>query len=277
MSRPIRIEVPGAVYHVTSRGHAQQPIFQDDEDHQFFVEWLGKIVQRFHWQCHAYCLLPDHYHLVIETGQANLSAGMRELNGSYTQRYNRRYGRHGPVMQGRFKAIVLERAAFLLPVCRHVVLNPLRRPGKGLRQLEKYRWSSYPACAGLAEPVPGLAMDNLLAEFGKRKKRASERFAEYIKQGIGQGSPWGQVQRQILLGSDDFVASMQGLMTIEAKRKPKIERPTLKKIFARVKDRGARNEAIRKANREYLYRLHEIGSFVGLHLSTVSKIANGVA
>jgi REP element-mobilizing transposase RayT len=281
MSRPIRIEVPGAVYHVTSRGQGQQPIFQDDEDRQFFVEWLGKIVQRFHWQCHAYCLLLDHYHLVIETTQANLSAGMRELNGSYTQRYNRRYARHGPVMQGRFKAILLERESFLLPVCRHVLLNPLRLSGNRARQLEKYRWSSYLTTAGLAtgsaDPVPGLSMEGLLAEFGKRKKRASERFQEYVKQGIGQSAPWAQVQRQILLGSDAFVSRMQALMTIEAKVKPKIERPSLKKIFAKVKDRGGRNEAIRKANREYLYRLHEIGSFIGLHLSTVSKIANGVA
>lgn len=272
MSRPIRIEFPGAIYHVTSRGQAGQKIFVDDEDRHFFLEWMGKIAQRFHWKCHAYCLMQDHYHLVIETDDANLSAGMRELNGTYTQRYNRRYELQGPVMQGRFKAILLERETCLLQVCRHVVLNPLRV--KEVRQLEKYRWSSYRATAGIDDAVPGVSYEWLWAQFGKRQKKVFERYQEYVKQGVKLEAPWGQVQRQILLGSAEFVKQMQGKMTMAAKVKPKPVRPTLKKIFARVKDKPARNEAIRKANREYLYRLHEIGEFIGLHLSTVSKIAN---
>lgn len=272
MSRPIRIEFPGAIYHVTSRGLGGQKIFVDDEDRHFFLDWLGKICQRFHWICHAYCLMQDHYHLVIETQDANLSAGMRELNGTYTQRYNRCYDMQGPVMQGRFKAILLERESVLLQVCRHVVLNPLRL--KEVRILEKYRWSSYRASAGIDPPVPGVSCEWLWAQFGKRQKKVFERYQEYVKQGVKLEAPWGQVQRQILLGSAEFVKEMQGKMTMSAKVKPKPVRPTLKKIFARVKDKAARNEAIRRANREYLYRLHEIGDFIGLHLSTVSKIAN---
>ncbi len=134
MSRPIRIEFPGAIYHVSSRGHDNQMIFLDDDDKKFFLDLLQKIVGRFHWVCHAWCLMHDHYHLVIETPDANLSIGMRELNGGYTQRFNRRYVMRGPVMQGRFKAILLERESHLLPVCRHVVLIPLRV--RKVRQLD---------------------------------------------------------------------------------------------------------------------------------------------
>lgn len=272
MSRPIRIEFPGAIYHLTSRGHHQQNIFVDDEDKQFFLELLEKNAQHFHWLCHAYCLMPDHYHLVIETQEANLSAGMRELNGTYTQRFNRRYGLQGPVMQGRFKAIVLERESCLLEVCRHVVLNPLRV--KAVRQLEKYRWSSYRATAGLDTEVPGLSHEWLLSQFGKRKKKAIERYQEYIKTGIKLEAPWSQVQHQILLGSADFVKTMRGMMNMQAKVKPKPVRPSLKKLFSRVKDKPGRNAVIRVAHRQYRYSLNEIGQFVGLHLSTISKIAN---
>lgn len=275
MSRPIRIEFPGAIYHVTSRGQEGKKIFIDDEDRRFFLDWLARIAQRFHWQCHAFCLLDDHYHLVLETRDANLSAGMRELNGSFTQRYNRRHDAQGPVMQGRFKAILLERETSLLPVCRHVVLNPVRL--KLVRQPEKYPWSSYRSSSGLDAPIVGMGYDWLWAQFGKRPKKVFERYQEYVKEGIKLEAPWGQVQRQILLGSEAFVQEMQGKMSIDAKVKPKPVRPTLKKLFARVKNKDARNEAIRKANREHLYRLHEIGDFIGLHLSTVSKIANSSA
>lgn len=272
MSRPIRIEFPGATYHISSRGHDHQVIFIDDDDKKFFLDLLQKTVQRFHWVCHAWCLMHDHYHLVIETPNGNLSIGMRELNGGYTQRFNRRYAMQGPVMQGRFKAILLEPESFLLAVCRHVVLNPLRM--RKVRQLEKYRWSSYRSTAGLDDVAAGLTPDWIWRQMGKSKKKALERYQKYVKEGIGLDAPWAQVQRQILLGSPEFVEKMQTLMHMDARPKIKPVRPTLKKIFSRVKDKVERNEAIRVASREYFYRLHEIGSFIGLHLSTVSKIAN---
>ncbi len=291
MSRPIRIEFPGATYHITSRGHAQASIFSDDGDREFFLERLGKIAERFHWLCHAYCLMTDHYHLVIETQEPNLSAGMRELNGTYTQYYNRRHGLQGSVMQGRFKAILLERETFLLAVCRHVVLNPLRV--KAVRQLEKYRWSSYRSSAGLEPEAPGFSSAWIWEQFGKPKKKVFERYQEYIQQGSklakkqakksaneqdnkqdNDSALWSQVQSQILLGSPAFVKTMRTMMRMEARVQIKPVRPSLKKLFSRVKDRAGRNAAIRAANREHRYRLYEIGEFVGLHLSTISKIAN---
>jgi putative transposase len=103
MSRPLRIEYPGAVYHVTSRGDARRPIFSDDKDRLLFLDVLASIVCRFNWLCHAYCLMKNHYHLLIETPEGNLSRGMRQLNGVYTQSYNRRHRRPGHVFQGRYK------------------------------------------------------------------------------------------------------------------------------------------------------------------------------
>lgn len=272
MSRPIRIEFPGAIYHVSSRGHDNQMIFIDDDDKKFFLDLLQKIVGRFHWICHAFCLMSDHYHLVIETPEGNLSIGMRELNGGYTQRFNRRYVMQGPVMQGRFKAILVERESHLLPVCRHVVLNPLRL--RKVRQLDKYRWSSYRSTAGLDDASTGLSPDWIWRQMGKSKKKAPERYQEYVKAGADLDAPWSQVQRQILLGRPEFVEKMQAMMHMEARPQVKLARPSLKKIFAKVKDKVGRNQAIRVASREHFYRLHEIGSFIGLHLSTVSKIAN---
>ena len=110
MARPLRIEYPGAIYHVTSRGNARAAIFKEDADRELFLEALQQVVERFNWLCHAYCLMDNHYHLMIETPDGNLTAGMRHLNGVYTQRFNRRHRRVGHVFQGRFKAILVDRA-----------------------------------------------------------------------------------------------------------------------------------------------------------------------
>ena len=126
MARPLRLEFPGAIYHVTARGNARNEIFIDDEDRRLFLDCLGEVVARFGWRCHAYCLMDNHYHLLIETPEGNLSRGMRQLNGVYTQRFNRRHGRVGHVFQGRFKAIVVDRDGYLLELCRYVVLNSMR-------------------------------------------------------------------------------------------------------------------------------------------------------
>src|SRR5687767_13788050 len=126
MARPLRIEFAGALYHVTARGNARMPIFDDDADRRNFLSVLEQVLDRSGWLLHAYCLMGNHYHLMVETMQANLSAGMRQLNGVYTQRFNRRHERVGHLFQGRFKAILVERDSYLLELCRYVVLNPVR-------------------------------------------------------------------------------------------------------------------------------------------------------
>ncbi len=146
MAHPLRLEFPGALYHVTARGNARQAIVLDDRDRALFLVCLGETVARLDWICHAYCLMDNHYHLLIETPEGHVSRGMRQLNGVFTQRMNRRHGRVGHLFQGRFKAILVERESYLLELCRYIVLNPIR--AGMVTQLERYPWSSYPATRG---------------------------------------------------------------------------------------------------------------------------------
>ena len=155
MARPLRIEFPGAIYHVTTRSNARKAVFRDDADRDLFLDALGEVVTRFRWLCHAYCLMDRHYHLLIETPRGNLSPGMRQLNGVYTQRFNRRHARVGHAFQGRFKAILVERRSYLLELARYIVLNPVR--AKMIKNPGRYRWSSYPATVGAVAPPSGIS------------------------------------------------------------------------------------------------------------------------
>jgi putative transposase len=126
MARPLRIEFSGALYHVTARGNAQQDIYLTDDDKLEFLSLLQRACERYHWLCHAYCLMTNHYHLLIETHTPTLSKGMKYLNGTYTQAFNRRHKRVGHVFQGRFKGILVEKDSYLLELSRYIVLNPVR-------------------------------------------------------------------------------------------------------------------------------------------------------
>jgi REP element-mobilizing transposase RayT len=280
MARPLRIEFPGALYHVTARGNARQDIFIDDEDRHLFLGVLERVVTRFHLLLHAYCLMDNHFHLVLETPQANLSRSMRQLNGVYTQAFNRRHGRVGHVLQGRFKAILVDRDSYLLELCRYVVLNPVR--ARSTRKPDTYPWSSYRASAGLAAAPAWLSVDWLLSQFGKQRPAAQRKYRAFVAEGIGQPSPWEQVQGQVLLGSEQFVERLQpGLRDKrplrEIPRKQRFaSRPALARLFGArtMADRRRRNDAIRHAHLEYGYSLSEIGRAVDLHYSTISRIVN---
>src|SRR3990167_1620939 len=148
MARPLRIEYNGAVYHLTSRGNERKPIFKDDADRNVFLSTLHKVNQRYNWICHAYCLMNNHYHLIIETPDGNLSRGMRQLNGVYTQAFNRRHKRVGHIFQGRY-----------------VVLNPVR--AKAVARPEQWKWSSYRATGGEGKPHGCLTTEWILGQFGR--------------------------------------------------------------------------------------------------------------
>ena len=150
MARPIRIEFGGALYHVTARGDRRETIFEDDADRERFLELLGEVVALFNWQCHAYCLMGNHYHLVIGTPDGNLSKGMRQLNGVFTQWSNRRHRRTGHLFQGRFKAILVDADSYLLELTRYVVLNPVR--AGMVKQPSDWPWSSFSAMVGSIAP-----------------------------------------------------------------------------------------------------------------------------
>jgi putative transposase len=119
MARPLRIEFPGGLYHVTSRGDRREEIYLDDADRTNWLALFGHVCKRFNWVCHAYCLMDNHYHIVVETAEGNLSRGMRQLNGVYTQTFNRAHNRVGHVYQGRYKAILVEKESYLLELTRY--------------------------------------------------------------------------------------------------------------------------------------------------------------
>ncbi len=280
MARPLRIEFPGALYHVTVRGNARQDIFLDDEDRQQFLGVLARVVSRFHLLLHAYCLMDNHFHLVVETPEGNLSKAMRQLNGVYTQAFNRRHQRVGHVLQGRFKSIVVDRDSYLLELCRYVVLNPVR--AKQTRKADTYPWSSYRATVGLTPRPPYLTIDWLLSQFSLQRTAAQRKYQAFVAEGIGQGSPWEELRGQVLLGSERFVEWLapglrdKRLLREIPRRQRFAARPTLGQLFgARTRaDRVRRNDAIRRAHLDHGYSLTEIGRAVGLHYATISRIAN---
>jgi REP element-mobilizing transposase RayT len=278
MARPLRLEFPGALYHVTSRGNARLPIFEDDQDRQRFLTILGETVKRFNWLCHAYCLMVNHYHLVVETVEGNLSQGMRHINGVYTQDFNRRHNRVGHVFQGRFKSILVERDNYLLELCRYVVLNPAR--ANMVEQPEQYPWSSYRATAGFEIPPPFLTLEWILGQFGQKRVEAQSAYRRFVLVGTKRSSPWEELKAQCILGSRKFIEKIKpalknkSMLTEIPKRERFVFRPSLDQLLSegRWKDKEGRNEAIVSAHLEYGYSLSEIARDLGLHYTTISKI-----
>jgi len=207
MSRPLRLELAGGLYHVTSRGDGREDIYLGEADRLAWLDVFGQVCKRFNWVCHAWCQMTNHYHILIETPETNLAQGMRQLNGVYTQRFNRAHGRVGHVFQGRYKAILVERDSYLLELSRYVVLNPLR--AGMVQRLETWPWSSYLATCGQT-PVPAWLQPGwILAQFGRQRASAIRKYIEFVHEGARLPSVWTQLQGQIYLGSDAFVKKMQ--------------------------------------------------------------------
>ena len=277
MARPLRIEYDGAFYHVTSRGNERKAIFKDDTDRQLFLSTLAQVVQRFHWLWHAYCLMDNHYHLVVETPDANLSKGMRQLNGVYTQAFNRRHRRVGHLFQGRFKGILVQKESHFLEVCRYVVLNPVaaamvKRPGE-------WAWSSYRATSGQSLASGCLTVEEVLAQFGKRRGYAQKKYRQFVNEGIGRPSIWEKLEAQSLLGEEGFAEALKGHvrgyeMIQEIPRAQRlIGRPTLQSLFAaKNKARSKRDQMIANAVNEHGYSQVEVAHHLKLHYSTLSRI-----
>ncbi len=276
MSRPIRIEFSNALYHVTARGDRREDIFEDDEDRQMFLSTLAQVITQFNWICHAWCLMDNHYHLLIQTPDGNLSKGMRQLNSIYTQASNRRHQRVGHLFQGRFKAILVDSDAYLLELTRYVVLNPVR--AGMVKKPADWRWSSYRASVGLEPAALWLAVDGLLAQFAKRRSLAQQRYAQFVAEGIKAASPWSNLKGQVFLGDEQFVQRMQahllsGKDDVQiplAQRRP--PPPPLAKIEHHAPDRNA---AIVAAYATGGYSYQQLADHFGVHFTTVGKIVRG--
>jgi putative transposase len=272
MARPLRLEFAGALYHVTSRGDGRDDIFLSDADRLAWLATLGQVCTRFNWVCHAYCLMSNHYHIVIETPDANLSNGMRQLNGVYTQYFNRAHQRVGHVFQGRFKAILVEKGSYLLELARYVVLNPLR--AKMVRRIEQWPWSSYRATCGLVPKLDWLNTDFILSQFGRQRGHAIAKYVAFVHEGKGLPSVWQALQGQIYLGSDAFVKKMQaGLANKPSLSEvPRAQRRAQARALADYAQSHERDEAIALAYLSGHHTMAAIAGHFGLHYTTVSRL-----
>lgn len=280
MSRPLRIEFPGAIYHVTSRGDRRELVYRDDADRVAQIDIIARAMDRFDAQVLAYCQMDNHFHLVLHTRRANLSRLMRHVNGVYTQTFNRRHGLAGHLFQGRFKAILVDRDAYLLALCRHVERNPV---AAGLvARAEAWPWSSCRAHLGLAATPPWLDSDGLHGYLlgrpvggARDRRRAVQRYAAVLAEAPSEPLWERGLRRQMFLGDEDFVARMQALAAparlaaVEVPRAQRKSGGTLQDCLKRCTDRP---QALRMAYRDCGISMTALAKQLDLSVSHVSRL-----
>jgi REP element-mobilizing transposase RayT len=280
MSRPLRIEFPDALYHLTSRGNRREPIFLDDADRLAFLAVLAQCCERMDAAVYAYCLMGNHYHLVLTTRRANLSALMRHLNGVYTQAVNRRHGKVGHVFQGRFKAILVDRDAYFLALCPYVELNPVRAGMVSAPQ--QWPWSSYSAHVGIAPAPPWLdigavqaAMLGAPAATAAQRRSAARRYADLVNQ-ASQKSIWDDgLRKQVFLGDDAFVErslKRASATSLRSSSVPRAQRSRPIPLSHWLKVCATREEAFYRAHVESGMTMTAIGAEVGLTIGRISQL-----
>jgi hypothetical protein len=214
--------------------------------------------------------MDNHYHLLIETPEANLSRGMRQINGVYTQQFNRRHGRCGHVFQGRYKAIVVQKEAYLLELCRYVVLNPVR--AGMVNDVADWSWSSFSATVGLAKPQAWFHVGEVVCLFGSQRKQAIKRYVNFVQEGMRLRKPWEEISNQIYLGDEAFMGSMPTLSVGDDKEISKAQRRASAESLAAYKQQyPIRDEAMAHAYLSGHYTMKEIGKCFGVHYVTVSR------
>lgn len=271
MARPLRIELAGGLYHVTSRGDRREAIYFDDDDRRDWLAVLTHVCARFNWICHGWCQMTNHYHLVIETVEGNLSQGMRQLNGVYTQHVNRKYERVGHVFQGRYKAILVEKDSYLLELSRYVVLNPVRA---GLvSDADQWPWSSYAAMIGDVSAPPWLNTEWVMGQFGPKKSDAVARYQDFVRAGVGKPPLWDSLRGQIYLGSDDFLKTMQDLSgnSVVAEVPHTQRRPLAKPLLAYQQEGADLAAGMAAAYASGDYTMQAIANAFSVHYTTVSR------
>lgn len=276
MARPLRVSFPGACYHIMARGNARSLLFLDARDYRRFIGLLAKVAGRFSILVYAYCLMPNHYHLVCRTGDANVSAAIAYLNGVYARWWNHRHGRCGHVTQGRFKAQLVQNDLYLRVVCRYVLDNPVR--AFLVQHPQDWEWSSARAAAGEAEAAPFLdpSLGGLLPEdFGTIPPEIQDA-------GRRASLPaYPAVARAVRL-DDRFVGDCADLEVfrglVRQARSAGIPRkdwvgirPTLAQLFSCAASRRARDRQVVAAREDWGFTRTEIAKFLGLHAETVTR------
>lgn len=275
MARTLRISYSGALYHITSRGNAQENIYLFDTDREVFLSVLNDVYNKFDWHFHAYCLMSNHYHLLVETPRPNISKGMQYLNGVYTQRFNCMHNRVGHVFQGRFKSIIVEKESYLLELARYIILNPVR--AHMVSSPAEWIWSSYLATAGQISPPRWLSIDWLLAVYGDCKKTSMSQYQKFVNEAYLDYSPWDDLKQQIYLGSEQFVTRAQSNIN-SSQDFSEFPSPQYKSIASSINEYEqrsvSRDDAIKVAYASGGYNMQDLGNYFGLHYSRISRIIN---
>ncbi len=290
----MRIEYPGALYHITSRGNDRKKLYLSSSDRTKFLEMLESYHERHGILIHSYALMDNHYHLILETPLGNLTKVMHGLNSGYTGYFNRTYKRTGHLFQGRYKAILVDREAYLLELSRYIHLNPVR--AKVVERPEQYPWSSYPGYLWRGKGVPWVEYAWVLSRFGHDRAHARKKYREFIQQGITekQENPLKKIYGQMLLGDAVFLEKTRAYVKGEPISQEIVERKKIKNAVKpkeiihavasafkveeeKVTEPGGRGNKARKVALYLIKRYsainnREIGKlFGGLHYSSVSK------
>lgn len=271
MTRPLRLEFAGALYHVTSRGDRRKDIYRDDNDRIAWLHVLGLVCQRHRFVVHGFCQMSNHYHLLLETAEANLSQGMRQLNGLYSQHFNRRHCLVGHLFQGRYKAILVQKENYLLALIRYIVLNPIR--ARMVSSLEAWRWSSHHYYIDEEPPPCWLETDWLLGQFSAKRNDAVAAYYRFVLAGMDAPSPLAYTRHQVLLGNEAFIATQQqSQRSGELKETAMAERRAVALPLAAYRGSYAnRDEAMARAYLSTAYTMPQIAAAFGVSTRTVSR------
>ena len=269
MARPLRIEFPDAIYHVTARGVEKGRIVRDDVDRRRWMNLLGDVTAALGWRVFAFVLMDNHFHLFLQTPEPNLAAGMRDINRVYATFFNRRHRRVGHLFQGRYKAILVEHEGHWLEVSRYVHLNPARA---GLvRHPDAWAWSSYPGYSRARDRLGWVDYGPVLSEFSNDERHARQVYRRYVMEGFETGliSPFADAAHGVVVGSERFVSKIVRMLE---SRPPDKEVPTLAKIrgrpdLGRVKSAVARIFGVAPSHWSAGRRCDDLGRAVAAYVA----------
>jgi REP element-mobilizing transposase RayT len=290
MARPLRIEYPGAFYHVTSRGNERRDIYKSQKDREKFLSYLESAVVRYGAVIHGYCLMSNHYHLLLETPAGNLSRIMRHINGAYTTYFNVKRKRAGHLFQGRYKAILVEADEYAAELSRYIHLNPVR--ATMVARPDEHPWSSYRFYIGQSRAPEWLKTDFILDYFGEDNATAHKRYRAFVEDLLSREyeSPLQGVVASTVLGSPEFVAEVtewdHGKHRDERNvpaLKQLTQRPSLDDIVAKVATAGLNDEKLFRNLSIYCCqkysgaKLKEIGERFGISDAAISQASRRLA
>lgn len=268
MSRPLRLEFPGAIYHLTARGNRRATIYADDNDRLVWLAILGEAAERFNFVIHAYCIMPNHFHLLVRTVDGNLARGIRHLNGSYSQYYNRRHSLSGHLFQGRYHAVLVLGQSYLLELARYIALNPLR--AQLIDNVDDWLWGSHYHILNGHAPA-WLDTEWLLSQFGDEDRLA--RYRTHVAEGVGMPNPLNKLVHQLTVAERERCIERLGPSNGDAARETsKMQKRALALTLDEYEALHAeRNIAMAVAYLSMAFSMTQIAAHFGMSYRTVSR------